>query len=150
VNEQQSARIRYLEGLFLAGGQGSLPKDFSGDHLEAIQSSPEPEHLVPLTQVGWTGVNPASSMLVFEPSPTDASSGPDAQRSTPLSTGSPETDGKDAVVWGLMDFDEQRLADQAMDPQPRARKDSQNELQASLSQMELDGAMDGHRPWGGF
>jgi len=103
-----------------------------------MQSSPEPERLVPLSQ-GWQS---ASNMLVFEPSPTEASSGPDVQRSTPLSSGSPETDGKDAVVWGLMDFAEEQV-------QTHKRKDSQNELQASLSQMEID-TLDGPRSWPTF
>lgn len=123
---------------------------YGNDQLEAMQSSPEPERLVPLTQSGWSGMNSTNSMLVFEPSPTEASSGPDVQRSTPLSTGSPETDGKDAVVWGLMDFaEEQQLVDQRIDPQGRGRKDSQHELQTSLSQMELDN-MDGLRTWPNF
>lgn len=104
-------------------------------------ASPEPERLVPVGQSGWGNFGSAANMLVFEPSPTDASSGPEAQRSTPLSSGSPETDSKDAVVWGLMDLTEEN---------PRPRKDSQHELQSSMSNMELDVAMDDRRAWPAF
>ncbi|WOO76966.1 uncharacterized protein LOC62_01G000572 [Vanrija pseudolonga] len=161
VNEQQSSRIRYLESLLMTnGGQpgGSSwssqnlddqPRrdslSYAPDNLEAMRASPEPERLVPLNQSTWSGFN---SALVFEPSPTDASSGGDMQRSTPLSSGSPETDSKDAVVWGLMDFaEEQRSADTTI---THVRKDSQHELQNSLSNMELDVPLDSRRSWPGF
>lgn len=118
---------------------------YAPDNLEAMRASPEPERLVPLNQSTWSGFN---SALVFEPSPTDASSGGDMQRSTPLSSGSPETDSKDAVVWGLMDFaEEQRSADTTI---THVRKDSQHELQNSLSNMELDVPLDSRRSWPGF
>lgn len=123
----------------LAGGQtdnATSQAAYTSDTLEAMGVSPEPERLVPVNQSGWSNFGSAANMLVFEPSPTDASSGPEAQRSTPLSSGSPETDSKDAVVWGLMDLTEDI---------PRPRKDSQHELQSSMSNMELDVAMDERR-----
>lgn len=148
VNEQQSSRIRYLEGLLdnqlLQQNQSWASQNQSNDlpypheQLEAMRASPEPDRLVPLTQSGWSGFN----QLVFETSPTEASSGGDIQRSTPQSSDSPETDTKDPVVWGLVDFAEEQ--------QREARKDSQHELQSSLSNMEIDVPVEDRRSWSNF
>lgn len=133
-----------------ADAPGADAAPYPHEQLEAMRASPEPEQLVPVGQSSWAGFNSASSnnMLVFEPSPTDASSGPDIQRSTPLSSGSPGTDSKDAVVWGLMSFADEQRTDEP--PHAHVRKDSQHELQSSLNNMELDVPLDGRRPWSGF
>ncbi|BEI89604.1 uncharacterized protein CcaverHIS019_0209660 [Cutaneotrichosporon cavernicola] len=146
VTSQQSSRIKYLESLISQGAMSGGPLDgpshnaYTSDTLEAMGASPEePERLVSVNQAGWNNFNSATNMLVFEPSPTDASSGPEAHRSTPLSSGSPETDSKDGVVWaGLME-----LAEETSHP----RKNSQAELQSSMSNMDLDVGMDDRRGW---
>lgn len=149
VNEQQSSRIRYLENLLMSSGPQSsapsIPSWPSENHqsaeypaeLETVQS-PEGDNLVPLNQSDWN-----NNMLVFETSPTEASSG-ELQRSTPQSSGSPGTDSKDAVVWGLMELTGANLQNEV--PLQR-RKESEAELQTSMSNMELDVAMDARRPW---
>ncbi|CAK9785586.1 unnamed protein product [Cutaneotrichosporon oleaginosum] len=146
VTTQQSSRIKYLESLLNQGVMAGGPLDssshnaYASEALDAMGASPEePECLVSVNQTGWGGFNSAANMLVFEPSPTDASSGPEAQRSTPLSSGSPETDSKDGVVWaGLMELAEETS---------RPRKDSQSELQSSMSNMDLDVSMNDRRTW---
>ncbi len=145
ITSSQSSRIKYLESMLSQGAMSGGPLDgsshnaYGADSLEAMGASPEePERLVSVNQAGWGNFNSAN-MLVFEPSPTDASSGPEAQRSTPLSSGSPETDSKDGVVWaGLMELAEETS---------RPRKDSQAELQSSMSNMDLDVGMDDRRAW---
>lgn len=123
VTEQQSNRIKYLESMLMSGPQWT--EEYPAE-LE-MRTSPEGDNLVPL-QSDWN-----SNMLVFETSPTEASSG-DVQRSTPHSSGSPGTDSKDAVVWGLMEL-----------TGGNRRKDSAAEIQSSMSNMELE--VDARRPW---
>lgn len=157
VNEQQSSRIRYLESLLVTSGTNpsesqswtsdDKPTSESAPFSDNMRGSPEAEQLVSLPQAGWNGFGSGNSnMLVFEPSPTDASSGPENQRSTPVSSGSPETDSKDPVVWGLLDLtEEQRSA--FGDEYDGHRKD---DLQQSLSNMEIEVDSDERRPWAAY
>lgn len=158
VNEQQSARIRYLEGLLVSNGANASesqswtsedkPASENAPYSENMRGSPEAEQLVSLPQTGWNCFNSGNSnMLVFETSPTEASSGPENQRSTPVSSGSPETDSKDAVVWGLLDLTEEQQRSTFGDGYEGQRKD---DLQQSLSNMDLEVDSDDRRPWAAY
>lgn len=157
VNEQQSSRIRYLEGLLVTNGANpsesqswtseDKPTSESAPFSDTMQGSPEAEQLVPLPQASWNGFGPSNSnMLVFETSPTEASSGPENQRSTPVSSGSPETDNKDSVVWGLLDLTEEQRSSFGNEYESHRKDD----LQQSLSNMEIEVDSDERRPWGAY
>lgn len=153
VNEQQSSRIRYLEGLLVTSGTNpsesqswtsdDKPASDSAPFSDNMRGSPEAEQLVSLPQGSWNGFGSNNSnMLVFETSPTEASSGPENQRSTPMSSGSPETDNKDPVVWGLLD-----LTEESNEGYEGHRKD---DLQQSLSNMEIEVDSEERRPWAAY